>query len=350
MSLKFLFKKYSYKIFNKLGLYVSRLKTPENTFHYLDRRPFNVQKQELKHLSYYLSVADDHKYYNELLKLYIPNWDMQNYNYQFIGEGQGGGALSAFRKVYFKKSIYFEKVFFTQSKDLEVIKWLDKHVRKQIKDKIKIPKIHKTFSGELLTIVYMDFLNLEPFGKQEVEKELIGLTKTLYLFNIDAFLSEEGQKIPKHLLDYTTNYLFQMNVNLVKRELEQKNIDYKALTSLVQNSKKVITHGDVIPRNVAKDNIIIDWDSFGFYPIGMDQAYLYQFLYLKENKQPFIEPIEWLTKHYKNFVMRKNWKQFELNFVFFLLIFSYRFYVDSKHLYIKEILLKRLSTEQKRKR
>ncbi|MFV0224106.1 hypothetical protein OBJ96_03210 [Empedobacter falsenii] len=318
------------------------LKSPQKTFYFLDKRPLEVKKQELKHLSYFIAAAENHKYYNELLKLYVPDWNVKITKTQFIGEGQGAGALSAFRKVTFENQDYFEKVFFTQSKDLQTIKWFDEFVREQIKDKIKTPKIRKIYSGELLTIVYMDFFELKPFKEQKVEKKLIEFTKSLYNTSVESLLNDK-QNIPDHLLDYKTSYQYQSNIGLLKDIFKREGIDFDLLEKSIQSSKKVITQGDIIPRNVAKKNIVIDWDSFGIYPIGMEQAYLYYFTYLEKDKKPFINPKDWLNKHYGDFIEDKDLEQFNLNFTFFVFVYSYRLFIANKYPQIKDILLKELS-------
>lgn len=342
MFIRRIIKKYGYLLFNKAGLYVSKLYTPEEQYHILSRKPYEVVKQELKHLSFFISASNDHFYYNKLLKLYIPNWDLEIEKTKFIGVGGGSGNLSAFRKVTSQGKNYFEKIYFSESKDLESVLWFDKFIYPRLQFIFQIPKIKKIYRNDLLTIVYMDFLNLEPIKRQEEEKKLIETSKKLYLIEIEDLIKEKTN-IPQPIFDFTFNYMVQLNGEMVNVTLLQHSIDIDTLIKKIQQSKRVLTHGDFIARNIAQEAVIIDWDSFGFFPIGMDQAYLYYYLYLKENKEPMIKPDLWLKTNFEDFIEPPFWETFKLNFYYFTLVFSWRLFLMEKHVEVQKHLINQIS-------
>lgn len=341
------FIKLGYRVFNKLGLSVKILQSPKYLYENLQQKTYDVQVHELQQLSYFISASNDHDYYNEVLKLCVPGWNMKIKKARFIGIGGGGGSLKSFRRVEYGKTISFEKVYFTKSKDLETILWFDKHMSNELENIFKISRIQNIIKGELLTIVYMDFLNLEPLCQKNKENSLVELSKKMLEIDIDSFLAK-SDNIPKQILDFRKHYLFKLNFELVKEELVNNQIDSISIINRINTSKRVFTHGDFIERNTAQQNIIIDWDSFGFFPLGMEQAYMYQFTYIQNKNQTFIEPRQWLIDNYFDFIDKNNWEVFEFNYSFFLLVFSWRYFMREKHLMVKNILIERISNSIKK--
>jgi hypothetical protein len=81
----------------------------------------------------------------------------------------------------------------------------------------------------------------------------------------------------------------------------------------------VITHGDIYHTNVLADNYIIDWDSFGFFPHGLEVAFIFA---TNIEYSTFERLQKLLNEEYKEIVSKDQWDGFELSCWYFYLIFT----------------------------
>ncbi len=42
---------------------------------------------------------------------------------------------------------------------------------------------------------------------------------------------------------------------------------------LIRSRNRVVCHGDIKPDNLSSRGELIDWDRFGYYPLGYDYAF-----------------------------------------------------------------------------
>ena len=276
------------------------------------------------------------KDYNQLLLFFVPEWDLANEQYEFVGKqghGLGESSLSTFRKVEIKNEVLFEKVYFNSYADLHKIVWFQENMYPLLKDRIRIPKIKKIYRGDLISIVYFEYVNLKEFDdNQEFIQSAIELAK---YFNT---LSENNQAYIKQVLiadplfDFRQHFLYKQTKEIAKNSLTKINLDLENLEKQVATSTLAISHGDLYKTNLFQENNLIDWDAFGFYPIGMEVAFLYQRLLefgIIERNDFF----NWLEINFRQAMTEEKWTEFERNALFFLYVFSQKI-LDDLHISI----------------
>ncbi len=281
-----------------------------------------VLEHGLKRITNNIANRNKHKYYEKILRTLIPNWQINIKEAKFIGVGIGDGSLDTHRKVTIGNKTYFEKVHFNSYQDLRKVQWFQNHIYALIEDKIKVPRIQKTYRGKLLTIVYYDYFNLTKLENKTKENSLIQFSKALYRISCTNEANLDESELPESINGFKNHFQYQRNITLAGAEMAKQGIDMKTIEKSVEHSKCVLTHGDLNEGNGYKKDVLIDWDLFGIYPIGFDPAYIYFRLPVKNNKKV----VYWLEKHYSDVVSEEDWSIFERNFVYFLFIFSiYRF-------------------------
>ncbi len=304
----------------KSGIEIGKFPTVEQVYKQVQNEDAKIRICKLNRVCKSARLFNNQRYYNDLLKQFIPGWDAEIKNAVFIGSGIGQNSLNIFRKVQISEGFYFEKVYSSASCELSVIEWFERFVYDVIKEKIKVPKVWKIFKGSLLSIVYFEYLDLRPLPTDQMEDSLVMYSVKLYKISANkdlSFLQKEG---PECIGDYRNHFQCQRYFQLAKKRLLGQQIDFEALKILVSSSRKVLTHGDIQETNVFEGCVLLDWDSFGIFPVGLDPAYLYYKL-LVFNKVG-LSPVEWLIKHYKSEILKKDWIDFQRNFIYFLYIFS----------------------------
>lgn len=329
--LKALFFKWCYRF----GFYPIKIKSPQAFYAYLQRMPKSVQEHELSRLSYAIAFSGDHKYYNALLKEFVPNWPVEKiFKTNFVGEGYGCSSLNAYRSVQIGSKRYFEKVYFRAHTDLQKLQWLQDHAGEVLKEKIHFPRIQKVYSGELLSIVYFDFLTLSQ--EQSTPKEnLVKITLQLYEWSKASKLAQI--KAPDFIRDYTKHHQYARYRAAALNELKGKGMSVKRFEQEAEMAEYVLTHGDIQKTNIYDNNTILDWDSFGIFPIGMEPAFLLFRFFFKEEIN--IAPENWLDKNYRSFIPKEDWKDFERNFIYFLFVFSMEIFLVGENRRLENKLL-----------
>src|SRR5699024_2769159 len=113
----------------------------------------------------------------------------------------------------------------------------------------------------------------------------------------------------------------------------------------IDQSRKILAHGDLHAGNIFKDNTVIDWDGCGFFPIGLDPAVIHYYLIVENEIEPVESLDNWLITHYKNNVDAKDWGDFEINFLYFSYIQSFKLvnkeYFKQYNSALKEVFLEK---------
>src|SRR5690625_4271270 len=92
-------KKLIYELFYKGGFYApKRIESPSAVYLKLNRLPVAAQAYELKRITSFMAVIDNHNYYNNLLHAFVPDYPMPETPVQFVGKGIGQDSLDTFRK------------------------------------------------------------------------------------------------------------------------------------------------------------------------------------------------------------------------------------------------------------
>lgn len=323
------------KQLQKAGIFYQRFPLANHPYDYLGNRSDKIKKYELKRICKRLKVTNNHNVYNQLLKQFVPDWDVNLKNPQFIGITKGNNNLNAHRKVTIGHTVYFEKVYFNYSQDLFNLEWFYDNIYEQLlKGKLKVPQIEKVYRGELLTITYYEFLDLTPLPESEREEILIKYTKDLHQISLEnnAYLS--GLDIPESVKDFRYyNRRYRSRRSLLKGEILENKLGIKDINRIekqIMSSKPVVIHGDITWNNTTPDAILIDWDNFGIYCMGFDTARTY-YRFLRADMVDG-NYIDWLTVNYKSTVIDEDWQDFKRNALYFLYTFAHtRFFSQGKY-------------------
>jgi hypothetical protein len=340
--MKFFNKKLIKKYFLKAGILIQRLPAADDFYRSLQNKPVEVKKYELKRITRSIGLAENHDLYEAILKVFVPAWQADIKEAEFTGSGISGSSLDTYRKVTIKSKHYFEKVYFNSRQDLQTVQWFEEHVFDLIKNKIKAPAIQKKYSGELLTIVYYDFFDLHKLEKEAEENRLIQFSKDLchISYNYEGYLTKLNP--PDSIENFRNNNTYQKYIHLAGPKLLKHGIDMKSLEKEIDHSKCVLTHSDINEGNGFKNAVLIDWDHFGIYPMGLDPAYIYYRNLLRDQKDENFGHWHWLKKHYTAIIREEDWQSFERNFTYFLFVFSAKLFAAGRFLPVEQQLIKKL--------
>jgi hypothetical protein len=337
-----LIKKIVRKYVQKSGIYIQPFPTPEHFYESLKNKPVSVRIYELTRIANYANSAENHKFYNALLKIFIPDWQINIKKAKFIGSGFSPSNLNTYRKVVAGDKLYFEKVYFNDSRSLQVVQWFQSYVYDLIKDKMKVPGIQKMYRGELLTVVYYDYFRLAALEVETEEHRLIQFSINLYIISC-AYESYLKKIAPPDLIGNfkKNNHTYRRHIYIAKNKLQEEGINNESIQKSLDNSKCILTHSDIHEKNGFKNEVLIDWDFFGIYPIGVDPAMIY-YRRMKHNKVKNCNSANWLREHYSTTILKEDWRDFERNFFYCLFVFAVKLFNKGLFKTIEQQLIAKL--------
>lgn len=309
------------KLFYKMGYSApKRLPTAKMVYKRLNRQSLPVIQYRLKHIVSELEKHDDHPYYNQLLKEFVPSWNPPS-KPEFIGKGFGVNNLNSYRKI---NNTFFEKIYFNPSVDLINHQWFLNHIADSPLFPFRSPQIKEIYKGEFLSIAYFEFLDLKKLSIEKYESQAVSISKALYKISTQAVISQEARKGLQPII--ISHDKTNRRIQTAQRRLEKNRINVSGLEELLNNSKHIYTHDDLSENNVFDDNIVIDWDYFGLYPIGTDIAKI--FIQLKRNSAKTGTLSSWLEKNYRPFIMDEDWESLKRNVFYLLYVYHYVKYAE----------------------
>jgi len=340
-------KKTLFGFFFRLGVIPQRIYPPEHIAIFIENLPTAIKEHELKKHVDTVVRANNHSYYESMLKGFIKEGDVNIRKATFIGNGMGEASLNIYRKVLIDGKFYFEKVFFNDRIELQTAIWFQQHVFGSLNGQIVTAALTKLLKGDFITIAYFEFLELSPFPAVAGDyDEFIKLTIDLYQLSCTNPLVIEAQDTPVHIRDFRFHFQYQRNASAAEQKLTQLGIDFEELIATVDLSKKILSHGDINPGNAFKGSILIDWDSFGIYPVGLEVAYLYYRMPVRDKRH--MNPTKWLTDNYKAAIDSIDWPSFERNFFFFAYIFAFHLFEEKDYADLERQIINNLHSVKKR--
>src|SRR5690554_5687091 len=322
----------------KVKVYNQKKTSPDKVYESIKSKPLLQQEKSLNEFTKYILKTGDVDYYQRLLQTLVPTLSIDVASACFVGNGIGGSSLNTFRKVSTNKQDYFEKIYFNSSKDFKRIHWLHENILNMMKGTFVVPNLKNYFVGDLVTITYFEYLSLTPLDGIENEQNCIQFSRLLY--GITEKNRKEFQKmiVPDYLLSFKNHFQYAKNIESIKKSLNFK--VFLRLEKRVEESKRVLTHGDIQKTNAYKDLTLIDWDTFGFFPIGFEVAFVfYRLLVDGKDEMDFKN---WLEVNYKAFIKDEDWESFIFNSHFFLFVFGFQFFQNNNLIDFKTDLFKRL--------
>lgn len=311
------------KMARHYGLYVAELPNAESIYRHLTSNHVSLREFELKKITSYLREAKDQKLYSEILQQFIPQLSVDFDSSQFTGRGYSKTCLNVYRKLIYADDVVFEKVYFNSSHDLLRAKWFYENISPLMSSNIKTPQLYSSISGELITVVYFKFVDLVTLAMNDLSPNVFNHSKELYKLSFNANVKNIMKDAPEFLIDYKEHFLYKLNIEKASLKVfEYRNESYplQEIEQRIANSHHILTHGDIHWGNVYEDNYLIDWDSFGIYPIGLDIAYL--LYHLHQCKLTYRELSDMLEREYRSVILKEEWNDFELNCLFFYFVFT----------------------------
>lgn len=340
--LKLFLRKILIKILQPLGFYLTYYSSAVKIKSSLSKESIAVKEFELKRVFDTIGVANNHKFYNSLLREFTSNWQLKINKASFIGFGAGASSLSTFRKVQISERILHEKIYFTTHKDLKRILWFYKNCSHIVNNAgIALPNVYKVYSGEVITAFYTEFVALKKLNLMSKEKSLVQFSTKLYKLSLTNKFELLLKEISEDVKDFQSHFEYKKNRPKAKKILKEHHINIEFFEAKVNQSRYVLTHGDIQDTNAFENDVLIDWDSVGVYPIGLDAAFLLFYLIMKDEKES-TDIFVWLESNYKSEIEEKDWKSFKLNVLFFLFVFIQLRLKESKYNNLNKALIKLL--------
>lgn len=315
-----------------LTLYFKRIypfnkKSPDRFINFISTKNHKAQQEKIRQFSLLIKKENKHDIFEKTIQNLIPNWALEFKEKTFTGKGTNPNTINATRKVRVDTDLFFEKVYFTQQNEFKTLIWFNENIYPHFNKHINIPKVKMLYKGELISIVYFEFLNLKGLKKENWETALTAFALTLYQNSAEILSFLERSKIPKNILDYALNEKYREAIKIIDGVLKNNNLKLKDIKDSISSSKHVLTHNDLNRANAFQNNVLIDWDGFGIYPLGLEQSYMYIDFHYHRNT--IVHYDQWLEEYWKPHIGSNEWPAFYRNFCYFLLAISNR-HIDQR--------------------
>lgn len=233
-----------------------------------------ISKKNLKYVTTSFASKNFHYGYEYIIKKYDPEISFKittNASKKvFVGKGFGKNSLNSYRKIYSGNIKYFEKIYFTNSPDLNnAIESANKLKGKNTR--IKSPELFHIQKGKKISILYYEYLK---FKINQTEETFM---KAVYNTQHDLIKIEKNEAKNFDIVEKIKNVQYlKQGIHLIK---QSKILQPEILVSFVKLLKKKsemlrsYQHMDLCNRNVGLNNIILDWDTSGEYIFGIDVAF-----------------------------------------------------------------------------
>src|SRR5690554_6717645 len=88
------------KFLHRFGIYTQYYPSDRAIHYHLKSKPIIIQNYELNKVCKTIKASKDHKFYNSLLKRFVPIWNVEIKEATFLlGGGGGESSLNCFRKI-----------------------------------------------------------------------------------------------------------------------------------------------------------------------------------------------------------------------------------------------------------
>lgn len=323
-----------------------KITSPSQAVNSIKHKPNIVQFYELKYLASLLSQINQKKYYSELLTVLLPEYEQPAAKFtRFIGQGAGKFTFNSYRILNREGNLSFEKVYYSDAKKTKSVKWFYQNYFDFIKGVYNAPALLSFHDGELVSVFNYEFFELtqESFDEKlmvEISKKLNNLSET-HEKSLD-------EKVPDYLKDFEKHNAYDGYIGIAKEKLNKNSLSIEWFENSVSNGKHVFSHGDLHTENIYKDNVLIDWDFFGYYPVGLELAQMYCQMLSRKQKLESENPTEWFETNYHLF-FGVNYEEAYKNFVFFLYVFCQTLFTRGNCLTLEPLLINKLHELQKTK-
>jgi thiamine kinase-like enzyme len=340
--MKLFLRKILIRVLQPFGFYITYYASPTRVYESLSKLPVLIREYELKRIFDMVGIAKNHKFHNALLAKFIPTSKLEIKDAKFIGFGAGESSLSTFRKVKIEDKTIHEKIYFSSHQDLKRISWFYQNVSHLVQDSgIALPNIYKIYSGDSITVLYTEYAELKKLDIINKKKSLLQFSKQLYQLSLTEEFEIINGKASNAIKDFKGHFEYKRNRSVAKHVLYEHGFSLEAIEQKIMQSRYVLTHGDIQDTNAFQNNILIDWDSVGIFPVGLDPAFLLFYLMMNDNDEKF-DILNWIDTHYKKLIIENEWGSFQLNVLYFLFVFIQKRIKKEKHEVLNKELIRLL--------
>ena len=280
--MKLFLRKILIRVLQPFGFYITYYASANRVYDSLCKLPTIIQEFELKQIFDNVGIIKNHKFYNDLLANFTTNWNLEIQQAKFIGFGAGDSSLSTFRKVKVGDKNLHEKIYFSSHQDLKRISWFYQNVTHLVKSSgIVLPNIYEINSGDAITALYSEYVELKKLDNISKEKSLLQFSKQLYQLSLTEEFEIINRKSSNVIKDFKGHFEYKRNRPVAIDVLRDNGISLETIEQNIMQSRYVLTHGDIQDTNAFENNVLIDWDSVGIFPAGLDPAFLLFYLMIK---------------------------------------------------------------------
>jgi len=264
-----------------------------------------------------LAVRNWHWLYEFSLKKMDPALDLSHADRAskktFIFQGRGNGTLKPYRSLSNDTNKIFEKIFLNHTEDLKANIDFYLNSRQYLNDtNIQIPKCQKIIKGEQFTVVLYDYLDLKPLPIGQQYQILKDKTLMLYKTSNERTYS-----------DSITYDKFLFGKIRLEEENHFSSAELAEIELLIRRAPVCFQHLDLGENNVFGNDVIIDWDNSGYFPLGMDfgKLLLNYFIYQKDSfYNTYKNEIAYFYQHLHHQISFKTFSKLTL---YFAIVFYY---------------------------
>jgi hypothetical protein len=234
----------------------------------LDRDPndWSTLREISRVIGHYLH---NHKLYTSSIRHADPELTLLELTEpQFVEKGSGAWNLNAYRCGGWQSGYVFEKIYLMDSDAWHKLTWAYETVLPCFEETIRKPNIVCIVRGEKLAAVYFEYIP----GAQSISfDELISRSLHFYRTIVDF----RSNSIEPEIWDFRREVMYCKGVKALRFILKSNNQSVELQVALEDrllqpDVPRVFTHGDLVPQNILKCGIILDFDKCGYYPSGYE--------------------------------------------------------------------------------
>lgn len=233
---------------------------------------------------------------------------------RFMSKGQGRGNLTVSRCVRVGDQIVVEKVYDGTSADLA--RMLAFYQSRFVLE-VQTPRLVQTPVPSRLVPAYFEYL---PDFQPATSDDTLAFSDDFTRWAHRRYGSVSG---PDWLCDFTADECYQARrqklCDFARHHLGDQGVRFvlRAEGILIRSRNRVVCHGDIKPDNLSSRGELIDWDRFGYYPLGYDYAFTLSNCFGSRDVPKLLDALDQHVRKYDRLA-----EHCDLSLTYFTLLFS----------------------------
>ncbi|MFO7757078.1 MAG: phosphotransferase [Roseovarius sp.] len=185
-----------------------------------------------------------------------------------IGGGGGDFNLNAYRCGTLNGVPVFEKIYLLHSEGWRRVNWAYSRILPRLEGRVRAPRLLHRRKGRRLAAAYFEYL---PDLTQSSNDAIFDAVREFQQHVADLDMSG----LEPMLADFRAEPNFLRGAARLRKILtaagrDPDEVDTVAASLTSPDTRRIFTHGDLVPANIAADGVIFDWDRCGAYPPGYE--------------------------------------------------------------------------------